>query len=134
MTPHEAIAELEKDLATLKDALCIHSDETGTYYADEADIWRLEEIIDVLSSAIRADDSIAQYTMEAAARFKGCSYHTVSRAVRSGRLPASRFGHNRLIARDDLLAWKPKLERAPRQYRGMREPQMVLPKIVGVVS
>ncbi len=61
------------------------------------------------------------YTMAEAARLKGVSYHTVSRAVRRGKLPAQRLGRMALIAADDLRAWRPMRERAPRKYR-RREP------------
>lgn len=61
------------------------------------------------------------YTMEEAARLKGVSYHTVSRAVRRGKLPAQRLGRMALIAEEDLRAWRPMRERAPRKYR-RREP------------
>lgn len=56
-------------------------------------------------------------TMAEAARLKGVSYHTVSRAVRSGRLPVVRLGRMALISPDDLQAWEPMRERAPRKYR-----------------
>lgn len=61
------------------------------------------------------------YTMTEAARLKGVSYHTVSRAVRRGKLPARRLGRMALIAAEDLRAWRPMRERAPRKYR-RREP------------
>lgn len=62
-----------------------------------------------------------RYTMAEAAKLKGVSYHTVSRAVRSGRLPVYRLGRMALIAEDDLRAWRPMRERAPKKYR-QREP------------
>ena len=52
---------------------------------------------------------------------KGVSYHTVSRAVRRGKLPARRLGRMALIAADDLRAWRPMRERAPRKYRASGE-------------
>lgn len=61
------------------------------------------------------------YTMVEAARLKGVSYHTVSRAVRRGKLPAQRLGRMALIAAEDLRAWRPMRERAPHKYR-RREP------------
>ncbi len=61
------------------------------------------------------------YTMAEAARLKGVSYHTVSRAVRRGKLPAQRLGRMALITADDLREWRPMRERAPRKYR-RREP------------
>lgn len=59
-------------------------------------------------------------SMADAARIKGVSYHTVSRAVRSGRLPVTRVGRMALIRRTDLDSWEPLRNRAPKQYR--REP------------
>lgn len=61
------------------------------------------------------------YTMAEAARLKGVSYHTVSRAVRRGKLPVQRLGRMALVSADDLRAWVPMRERAPRKYR-RREP------------
>ena len=61
------------------------------------------------------------YTMTEAARLKGVSYHTVSRAVRRGKVPAQRLGRMALISAEDLRAWQPMRERAPRKYR-RREP------------
>jgi len=59
--------------------------------------------------------------MAEAARLKGVSYHTVSRAVRRDKLPAQRLGRMALISAEDLRAWTPMRERAPRKYR-RREP------------
>lgn len=56
-------------------------------------------------------------TMAEAARLKGVSYHTVSRAVRKGRLPVERLGRMALISARDLQEWHPMKERAPRKYR-----------------
>lgn len=58
-----------------------------------------------------------RFTMAEAARLKGVSYHTVSRAVRRGRLPVVRLGRMALIAAEDLQQWRPMKERAPRKYR-----------------
>ena len=55
--------------------------------------------------------------MAQAARLKGVSYHTVSRAVRRGNLPARRLGRQCLIAAADVAAWAPMYQRAPRKYR-----------------
>jgi excisionase family DNA binding protein len=66
------------------------------------------------TAGVHASD---RYTMAEAARIKGVSYHTVSRAVRSGRLPAQRLGRMALITAADLQAWRPMRERAPRKYR-----------------
>lgn len=60
--------------------------------------------------------------MAEAARLKGVSYHTVSRAVRRGKLPAQRLGKMAFISAADLQAWRPMIERAPRKYR-RRTPQ-----------
>ena len=51
------------------------------------------------------------YTMAEAARLKGVSYHTVSRAVRRGKLPATRLGRMALIQSEDLREWRPMRER-----------------------
>lgn len=63
------------------------------------------------------------YTMAEAARLKGVSYHTVSRAVRRGALPAQRIGKMAFITAFDLQAWQPMVQRAPRKYR-QRTPQL----------
>ncbi|MGN6483400.1 MAG: histidine kinase dimerization/phospho-acceptor domain-containing protein, partial [Thermomicrobiales bacterium] len=60
-------------------------------------------------------------TMADAARIKGVSYHTVSRAVRRGRLPVQRLGRMALIAAPDLEAWRPMTERRPRRYQQTEE-------------
>ncbi|HWV24914.1 MAG TPA: ATP-binding protein [Thermomicrobiales bacterium] len=65
----------------------------------------------------QAGNSEDRLTMTEAARLKGVSYHTVSRAVRSGRLPVIRLGRMALISAEDLQAWEPMRERAPRKYR-----------------
>lgn len=84
---------------------------------------------DPASMAAPVDSGVAEqgvpggdvYTMFEAARLKGVSYHTVSRAVRRGKLPAQRLGRMALITAEDLRAWRPMRERAPRKYR-RREP------------
>jgi excisionase family DNA binding protein len=63
------------------------------------------------------------YTMAEAARLKGVSYHTVSRAVRRGTLPAQRIGKMAFISSTDLQEWHPMVQRAPRKYR-RRTPQL----------
>jgi excisionase family DNA binding protein len=74
------------------------------------------------------------YTMEEAARLKGVSYHTVSRAVRSGRLPAQRLGRMAMMTAQDLAAWMPMRERAPKKYR-RREPEpAAMPGVVDLAS
>jgi excisionase family DNA binding protein len=62
-----------------------------------------------------ADEEV--YTMGEAARLKGVSYHTVSRAVRRGVLQAQRIGKMVFITKANLQAWRPKYDRAPMQYR-----------------
>lgn len=58
-----------------------------------------------------------RYTMTEVAAIKGVSYHTVSRAVRRGRLPVTRLGRMALIGGQDLANWEPMRERAPRRFR-----------------
>jgi excisionase family DNA binding protein len=58
-----------------------------------------------------------RFTITEAAQIKGVSYHTVSRAIRRGRLPVLRLGRMALIAEKDLVAWRPMREKAPRKYR-----------------
>lgn len=62
-------------------------------------------------------DGNTVYTMAEAAALKGVSYHTVSRAVRRGKLNAQRLGRMALISAEDLRAWEPMRERAPHKYR-----------------
>jgi len=57
------------------------------------------------------------YTMVEAARLKGVSYHTVSRAVRRGKLPVRRIGRMAMIAAEDLDAWQPMVERRTSRHR-----------------
>ena len=57
------------------------------------------------------------YTMREAARLKGVSYHTVSRAVRTGKLPVRRIGRMAMIAAEDLEAWQPMVERRTSRHR-----------------
>jgi len=74
------------------------------------------------------------YTMAEAARLKGVSYHTVSRAVRRGTLPAQRIGKMAFIAAGDLQAWRPMVQRAPRKYR-RRTPQLdAIPAAIDLAS
>ncbi|MGB3307264.1 MAG: ATP-binding protein [Thermomicrobiales bacterium] len=74
-----------------------------------------------------------RYTMAEAARLKGVSYHTVSRAVRRGRLPVQRLGRMALIAADDLQAWTPMKERAPRKYQNRQPAPNATPALIDVV-
>ena len=74
------------------------------------------------------------YTMAEAARLKGVSYHTVSRAVRRGTLPAQRIGKMAFITAADLQAWRPMVQRAPRKYR-RRTPQLdAIPAAIDLAS
>ncbi len=69
----------------------------------------------------------AIYTMAEAARLKGVSYHTISRAIRHGTLPAQRLGRMALIAAEDLNAWHPVTQKVPHQYRGRTPEPNVTP-------
>ena len=74
------------------------------------------------------------YTMAEAARLKGVSYHTVSRAVRRGKLPAHRIGKMAFISTEDLSAWQPMVQRAPRKYR-RRTPEVdAVPTAIDLAS
>lgn len=75
-------------------------------------------IVEPTDGAVHGGD---RYTMAEAARLKGVSYHTVSRAVRRGKLPVQRLGRMALISAQDLRDWRPMRERAPKKYR-RREP------------
>lgn len=74
------------------------------------------------------------YTMDEAARLKGVSYHTVSRAVRSGRLPAQRLGRMAMMTAADLAAWQPMRERAPKRYRQPEPGPASTPGVVDLAS
>jgi PAS domain S-box-containing protein/excisionase family DNA binding protein len=74
------------------------------------------------------------YTMAEAARLKGVSYHTVSRAVRRGKLPAQRLGRMALISADDLRDWRPMRERAPRRYRRREPDPTATPALLDLAS
>ena len=74
------------------------------------------------------------YTMAEAARLKGVSYHTVSRAVRRGKLPARRLGRQALIAAADLAAWEPMYARAPKRYRRRAADPAAAPAPVGAAA
>jgi excisionase family DNA binding protein len=74
------------------------------------------------------------YTMGEAARLKGVSYHTVSRAVRRGVLPAKRIGKMVFITKTDLQAWRPKYDRAPMQYRHRTPVPDAKPALIDLAS
>jgi hypothetical protein len=52
MTPQEAIAELKKDQEIFLDAMCFHSDEFGSHYADGDEVSRRQEIVDTLEAFV----------------------------------------------------------------------------------
>jgi excisionase family DNA binding protein len=74
------------------------------------------------------------YTMAEAARLKGVSYHTVSRAVRRGKLPAQRLGKMAFISAADLQEWRPMVERAPRKYRRRTPQSDAAPALIDLAS
>ena len=74
------------------------------------------------------------YTMAEAARLKGVSYHTVSRAVRRGKLPSQRLGRMALITADDLRDWRPMRERAPHRYRRIEPDPDAAPALLDLAS
>ncbi len=71
----------------------------------------------MMQPATDAAEGEAVYTLAQAARLKGVSYHTVSRAIRSGKLPHRRLGRMAFVAAGDLHAWQPMVQRAPKKYR-----------------
>lgn len=77
---------------------------------------------------------VGVYTIAEAARRKGVSYHTVSRAVRTGKLPARRIGRMAMIAAEDLDAWQPVVENTPYQYRGRQPDPAVSPVLMDIVA
>jgi excisionase family DNA binding protein len=72
--------------------------------------------------------------MGEAARLKGVSYHTVSRAVRRGVLPAKRIGKMVFITKAELQAWRPKYDRAPMQYRHRTPVPDAKPALIDLAS
>jgi excisionase family DNA binding protein len=72
--------------------------------------------------------------MAEAARLKGVSYHTVSRAVRRGKLPAQRLGKMAFISAEDLQSWRPMIERAPRKYRRRLPEPGAAPALIDLAS
>jgi excisionase family DNA binding protein len=86
----------------------------------------------ILAPARGADDDV--YTMGEAARLKGVSYHTVSRAVRRGVLPAKRIGKMVFITKSELQAWRPKYDRAPMQYRHRTPVPDAKPALIDLAS
>src|SRR5689334_21923591 len=72
--------------------------------------------------------------MAEAARLKGVSYHTVSRSVRTGKLPAQRIGRMALITMRDLHAWQPMRARAPKKYRRREPDASAVPTLIDLAS
>jgi excisionase family DNA binding protein len=74
------------------------------------------------------------YTLVEAARLKGVSYHTASRAVRSGKLPHTRVGRMAFVNAADLATWRPMIERRPHRY-AKREPDLgATPALIDLAS
>jgi excisionase family DNA binding protein len=92
----------------------------------------LSDTTGTLAPARGADEDV--YTMGEAARLKGVSYHTVSRAVRRGVLPAKRIGKMVFITRTELQAWRPKYDRAPMQYRHRTPVPDAKPALIDLAS
>lgn len=86
------------------------------------------------SAPANAHDPGGFYTMNEVARLKGVSYHTVSRAVRQGKLPATRMGRMALIAASDLPAWSPMRERAPHKYKRREPDPSTTPSVIDLAS
>ncbi len=82
---------------------------------------REEDAVANDAGAAPAEAGDQVYTLVEAARLKGVSYHTASRAVRSGKLPHTRVGRMAFVAAGDLAAWRPMIERRPHKY-AKREP------------
>ena len=74
------------------------------------------------------------YTMNEVARLKGVSYHTVSRAVRQGKPPATRMGRMALIDANDLPTWTPMRERAPHKYTRREPDPTTTPAVIDLAS
>lgn len=86
------------------------------------------------SESSGSDDRPDTYTMAEAARLKGVSYHTVSRAVRRGTLKAQRIGKMAFITAADLQAWQPMVQRAPRKYRNRAPKLDAVPSAIDLAS
>ncbi len=76
----------------------------------------------------------AVYTLSEAARLKGVSYHTVSRAIRSGKLTAHRVGRMAFVAASDLAEWRPMIQRAPKKYRRRHADPGAIPVLLDLAS
>jgi excisionase family DNA binding protein len=81
-----------------------------------------------------APETGSVYTLSEAARLKGVSYHTVSRAIRSGKLPARRVGRMAFVVAADLAAWQPMVQRAPRKYRRRAADPTATPALLDLAS
>jgi hypothetical protein len=74
------------------------------------------------------------YTMGDAARLKGVSYHTISRAVRTRKLPVRRIGRMAMIAAEDLGVWQPMVERRTRKHRTRRPDPSATPVLMAPIA
>ncbi len=72
--------------------------------------------------------------MREAARLKGVSYHTVSRAVRTGKLPVRRIGRMAMIAAEDLEAWQPMVERRTSRHRNRAPDPSATPVLMAPIA
>ena len=81
-----------------------------------------------------APPAVDVYTMGEAARLKGVSYHTVSRAVRRGALPHQRLGRMVFLDGADLASWRPMVERAPRKYRRRQPDPAAAPTLLDLAA
>jgi excisionase family DNA binding protein len=130
---YEFVAAFVKDLESACDIGAESLYGEPTYAPDCAeDIAQWAEVLRLLDPRPSSETG-DYYTMVDAAQFKGVSYHTVSRAVRRGKLAVQRIGRQALIARADLEAWRPMVERAPRKYRQRTPDPDVTPLLVGEV-
>ncbi len=85
--------------------------------------------------ALAASDNDDQvYTLAEAARLKGVSYHTVSRAVRQGKLPHHRLGRMAFITAANLASWRPMVERAPKKYARRAPDPAAAPAMLDLAS
>lgn len=87
-----------------------------------------------MKPALEAAASEDVYTLAEAARLKGVSYHTVSRAVRSGKLAHRRLGRMAFVAAGDLAAWRPMVQRAPKKYRRRSPEPGSMPALIDLAS
>ena len=86
------------------------------------------------SDSMKTNLSGEFFTMDEAARLKGVSYHTVSRAVRRGALQSKRMGRMALVSAEDLAGWEPVRNRAPRKYRQREPDPTITPAVMDLAS